>query len=145
MAIHKARKIAVSIFGLMMALPLLVGPVVINGPAAAIIILAVAGFGYTAYTSNTMAMPADVVPPSATASVWGLAGIGAGLGGVIFQSVSGVTIKNLSAHFNYTLAYNAVFVGYGIISLIGLGIILFMTGPLIQNKELQEYADKNYT
>ena len=140
--IHKARKIAVFIFGLMMVFPLLLGPLLINGPAAAIIILAITGFGYTAYTSNTMAMPADVVPPSATASVWGLAGIGAGLGGVVFQSVSGVTIKNLSAHFDYTFAYNAVFVGYGILALIGLGIMLFMTGPLIRNKELQEYVDK---
>jgi MFS transporter, ACS family, hexuronate transporter len=139
--IYKARKIAVTIFGLMMALPLLLGPIVINGASAAIIILAVAGFGYTAYTSNTMAMPADVVPPSATASVWGLSGIGAGLGGVIFQSVSGVTIKNLSANFNYTMAYNVVFVGYGIIALIGLAIVLFLTGPLVQNKELQDYVD----
>ncbi|MBN1183985.1 MAG: MFS transporter [Bacteroidales bacterium] len=139
--IHKARKIAVAIFGLMMAFSLILGPFVINGPAGAIIILAIAGFGYTAYTANTMAMPADVVPPSATASVWGVASVGAGLGGAIFQSISGVAIKNLSTQFNYTIAYSAVFIGYGIIALIGLSIILFRTGPLLRNLELQEYVD----
>jgi len=139
--IPKARKIAVAIFGLMMAFSLILGPFVINGPAGAIIILAIAGFGYTAYTANTLAMPADVVPPSATASVWGIASVGAGLGGAIFQSISGVAIKNLSTQFNYTFAYSAVFIGYGIIALIGLSIILFRTGPLLRNSELQEYVD----
>jgi ACS family hexuronate transporter-like MFS transporter len=141
--IPKARKISVAIFGMTMALSLLLGPFIINGPAGAIITLAIAGFGYTAYTANTMAMPADVVPPSATASVWGMASVGAGLGGAIFQSVSGVTVKTLSANFNYAFAYNAVFIGYGIIALIGLAIVLFMTGPLISNKELQDYVDQD--
>jgi ACS family hexuronate transporter-like MFS transporter len=125
-----------------MAIPLLLGPLVISGPAGALIILAIAGFGYAAYTANTMAFPADVVPKSATASVWGVASFGAGLGGVIFQSVSGVTIKNLSAHYNYMTAYNSVFVGYGIIALIGLAIVLFLTGPLVSSKDLQDYVDR---
>ena len=107
----------------------------------ALIILAVAGFGYASYTANTMAFPADVVPKSATASVWGIASVGAGLGGVIFQSVSGLAIKNLSAHFDYAMAYNAVFIGYGLMAFIGLGIVLFLTGPLVHNTDLQAYVD----
>ena len=139
--IPKARKIAVGIFGLMMALSLLLGPLIINGPIGALIVLAIAGFGYAAYTANTMAFPADVVPKSAIASVWGIASVGAGLGGVLFQSISGLSIKTLSTHFNYTFAYGAVFIGYGSIALIGLAIVLFMTGPLVRNEELQAYAD----
>jgi ACS family hexuronate transporter-like MFS transporter len=140
--IPKARKISVSIFGLMMALSLLLGPLVINGPVGALIILAIAGFGYAAYTANTMAFPADVVPKSATASVWGIASVGAGLGGVIFQSLSGLAIKNLSAHFNYSLAYNAVFVGYGLMAIIGLCVVLLLMGPLVLNEDLQEYVNR---
>jgi len=140
--IHKARKISVGIFGLIMALSLLSGPFVINGPAGALIILAIAGFGYAAYTANTMAFPADVVPKSATASVWGIASVGAGLGGVIFQSISGVAIKNLSTHFDYMIAYNTVFIGYGLMALIGLAIVLFLTGPLVRDCDLQAYVDK---
>ncbi|MEI6137993.1 MAG: MFS transporter [Mariniphaga sp.] len=139
--IPKARKIAVGIFGLMMALSLLLGPLIINGPIGALIVLAIAGFGYAAYTANTMAFPADVVPKSAIASVWGIASVGAGLGGVLFQSISGLSIKTLSTHFNYTFAYGAVFIGYGMIALVGLAIVLFMTGPLVRNEELQAYAD----
>jgi ACS family hexuronate transporter-like MFS transporter len=124
-----------------MALSLLLGPFVINGPNGALIVLAIAGFGYAAYTANTMAFPSDVVPKSATASVWGIASVGAGLGGVIFQSLSGVAIKNLSTHFNYPIAYNAVFIGYGLMALIGLAIVLFLTGPLECNSDLQAYVD----
>lgn len=135
-----ARKVSVGIFGSVMALALLTGPLIIDSPYKAIAVLAVAGFGYAAYTANTMAFPADVVPGRATASVWGIASVGAGLGGAIFQSVSGVAVRNLSAGGNYTLAYNTVFTGYGIIALIGLFIVLFIMGPLKSNKELHEYA-----
>jgi ACS family hexuronate transporter-like MFS transporter len=90
-----------------------------------------------------MAFPADVVPKSATASVWGIASVGAGLGGVIFQSISGVAIKNLSTNFDYEIAYSAVFIGYGFMALIGLSILLFLTGPVVRDKELQEYVDQD--
>lgn len=140
MEIPKARKFSVTIFGLVMALSLLAGPFFIKGPTGALILLGITGFGYAAYTANTMAFPADVVPESATASVWGIASVGAGLGGVIFQSVSGVTIKNLASHFDYIVAYKTVFIGYGLIALIGLAMVLFVTGPLVQDKDLQDFA-----
>jgi len=140
--IPKARKVSVAIFGLIMALSLILGPFVIKGPAGALIILAIAGFGYAAYTANTLAFPADVVPRSATASVWGIGSVGAGLGGVIFQSLSGLAIKNLSIHYNYTIAYSVVFIGYGITTLVGLAIVLFLMGPLVKNQKLQNYVDK---
>ncbi len=88
-----------------------------------------------------MAFPGDVVPQSATASVWGIASVGAGFGGMIFQSLSGIAVKNLSAAYNYSIAYNAVFVGYGISALIGLSIVLFLMGPLVKNQELQAYVE----
>lgn len=139
--VPKARKISVTIFGMLMALSLLLGPLVINSPTSALIILSIAGFGYAAYTANSMAFPGDVVPQSATASVWGLASVGAGLGGVIFQSLSGITVKNLSNTYNYTVAYNTVFTGYGILALIGLAIVLFLMGPLNKNELLFEYVN----
>jgi ACS family hexuronate transporter-like MFS transporter len=140
-AVARARKISVGIFGTILGLSLILGPFVIVSPASALIVLSLAGFGYAAYTSNSMAFPGDVVPQSATASVWGVASVGAGLGGVIFQSLSGITVKNLSTAFDYATAYNAVFVGYGIMALIGLSIVLFLMGPLVKNKALQDYVD----
>lgn len=140
--VPKARKIAVTLFGLMMGGALLAGPFVINSPTSALVILSVAGFGYAAYTANTMAFPADVVPASATASVWGVASVGAGLGGIIFQSLSGITVKNLSETHSYSLAYDVVFTAYGIMALIGLGIVLYFMGPLVKNKALYDYVDR---
>lgn len=138
--IPKARKIAVGLFGSIMAISLIAGPLIIVSPASAIAVLAVAGFGYAAYTANTMAFPGDVVPSNATASVWGVASVGAGLGGAVFQSLSGIAVKNISATSGYSMAYNIVFLGYGISALIGLIIILFVMGPLIRDEKLQKLS-----
>ncbi|MDP4213548.1 MAG: MFS transporter [Bacteroidota bacterium] len=140
MPVPKARKMAVGIFGSMLALSLILGPIVISTPASALIVLSLAGFGYAAYTANSMAFPGDVVPQSATASVWGLASVGAGLGGALFQSLSGIALKNLSVSHNYAFAYNAVFIGYGILALLGVYIILFRIGPLVKNESLHQYV-----
>jgi len=67
--------------------------------------------------------------------------LGQGLGGAFFQSVSGIALKNLSSHFNYTVAYHCVFIGYGICALIGLYIILFRIGPLVPDKKLHDYVN----
>lgn len=134
--VPKARKIAVFIFGTLLATALIFGPLIITGPATALGVLSVAGFGYAAYTANTMAFPADVVPLNATASVWGVASVGAGLGGAIFQSLSGITIEHFSNAYSYHIAYNIVFVGYGVMSLIAVFVLLFLMGPLEPDKKL---------
>jgi ACS family hexuronate transporter-like MFS transporter len=139
MAVHKARKFAVAIFGSMTAGSLILGPFIIYNPFIALIVLAIAGFGYAAYTSNTMAFPADVVPKSATASVWGLASVGSGLGGALFQSLSGITVNKLSTTYSYSIAYNTVFVGYGVLALSGLFVVLFLMGPLVKDKTLKAF------
>jgi ACS family hexuronate transporter-like MFS transporter len=142
MAVHKARKFAVAIFGSMTAGSLILGPFIIYNPFIALIVLAIAGFGYAAYTSNTMAFPADVVPKSATASVWGLASVGSGLGGALFQSLSGITVNKLSTTYSYSIAYNTVFVGYGVLALSGLFVVLFLMGPLVKDKTLKAFEQE---
>lgn len=140
--VPRARKIAVGIFGSIMAFSLIAGPFIISTPVSAIIVLAISSFGYASYLSNTLAFPADVIPHNAVASVYGLASMGAGLGGAIFQSLSGVAVKTLSVNYNYSTAYNTVFVCYGILALTGLSIVLFFMGPLNKDMKLQAYADK---
>jgi ACS family hexuronate transporter-like MFS transporter len=132
-----ARKLAVSLFALTMAAALLSGPLLIRGPRSALAVLAVAGFGWAAYTANTLAFPADVVPQRATATVWGLASVGAGLGGAFFQQASGVAIAHLRTTLGVAAAYHSVFVGYGLLALAGLAIVLFPMGPLTRDEALQ--------
>ena len=139
--IPKARKLAVAISGGIMGLSLLLAPLIVTTPMSALIIFGCSGFGFTAYNANSLAFPADVVPKTSAASVWGLACVGAGLGGAVFQSLSGFTVAKISASVNYRTAYNYLFVGYGIIALIGVFIVLFVMGPLHKNEELHAYAE----
>ncbi len=139
-AVPRARKIAVCVFGLIMILSLISGPFIITTPATALVILGLAGFGYAAYLSNTMAFPADVVPLSGVASVYGVASVGSGLGGAIFQSLSGIAVFKLSEVYNYSVAYNTVFIGYGLLGIIGLSIAMFLMGPLKKDPLLHDYV-----
>jgi len=139
--IHKARKIAVALAGGIMGLPLLLAPFIVTTPMSALIIFGISGFGFTAYNANSLAFPADVVPKTSAASVWGIACVGAGLGGAVFQSLSGLTVSKISSSAGYTAAYNYVFVGYGLIAFIGVFVILFLMGPLHKNEELHAYAE----
>ncbi len=142
MPIPRARKLAVVLSGLIMGLSLLAGPLLITSAVSALILFGLAGFGYTSYTANCLALPADVVPKNAAASAWGLACIGNGLGGAIFQSASGVTLKSVSALHGYTTAYNILFIGFGISALIGVAIFLFGMGPIVRNEELHRYVSE---
>ncbi len=138
--IPRARKLAVVLSGLIMGLSLLAGPLVITSAVSALVLFGLAGFGYTSYTANCLALPADVVPKNAAASAWGLACIGNGLGGAIFQSASGVTLKSVSALHGYTAAYNILFIGFGISALIGVAIFLFGMGPIVRDEALHHYV-----
>jgi len=141
--IPKARKLSVAVAGVIMGLPLLLAPLIVTTPMSALIIFGISGFGFTAYNANSLAYPADVVPKTSAASVWGLACVGAGLGGAVFQALSGYTVAKISASVNYSTAYNYVFVGYGIIAMIGVCIILFLMGPLHKNEDLHTYANSS--
>ena len=140
LAIHKARKLAVSVFALTMAAALLSGPLVISGPRSALAVLSVAGFGWAAYTADTLAFPADVVPQRTVATVWGLASVGAGLGGAFFQQASGLAVAHLRASLGVANAYHTVFVAYGLLALVGLALVLFPMGPLTRDEELHQLA-----
>ena len=144
-AVSRARKITATVSGLLLAFSLLLGPLLIHGAPAAILILASAGFGHAAYTSNTMSFPADVVPANATASVWGLVSVGAGLGGAFFQAVSGIAVHRIAAQAGYASAYNTVFAAYGLIALVGLAIVVFLMGPLVPDRQLMALAGSHPT
>jgi ACS family hexuronate transporter-like MFS transporter len=122
-----------------MAAGLFSAPVVIHSPITALIVFGIVGFGYTSYTANALAIPADVVPQSATATVWGLACIGTGVGGAIFQSVSGLSLKLLKVGHTDTSAYNVLFFMFGAAALIGL-VIQSRMGPLVKNQELEDWV-----
>lgn len=108
-----ARKTALTLFALLMtaAIP----AVLVNSAWLSIAFVSVAVAGYTGGLANMLALPADVFPKNAVASVWGLASMGAGFGGMIFTLVTGWVVD----HFSFT----PVFIGFGLIPLISAGIL----------------------
>jgi ACS family hexuronate transporter-like MFS transporter len=66
-------------------------------------------------------------------SIWGLASMGAGFGGMLFGWLSGRVIDRAG--------YVPVFIGYGIMPLISLGIILFWLGELEPDERFARIGD----
>ncbi len=115
-----ARKRSTAVFTLLMLCTI---PAILTDSAPlAIALISLTTFGYTGYTANTLAFPADVFPKNAVASVWGLASMGSGFGGMLFMALSGWLI----ARFGYT----PVFIGYGLMPVIALLFVLYGIGPL---------------
>ncbi len=115
-----ARKVSVSVFALLMLATI---PAILTTHAwLAIALISLTTFGYTGYLANTMAFPADVFPKNTVASIYGLASMGSGFGGMLFMGLSGWLI----GHYGYT----PVFIGYGILPVIALAIVIFLMGPL---------------
>jgi ACS family hexuronate transporter-like MFS transporter len=127
MPIPTARRISVTIFALLMttAIPAIFAP----SAALGIALVSIATFGYTGYTANTLAFPADVFPRNMVGSIWGLASMGSGFGGMLFSWLSGRLIDRYG--------YSPVFIGYGIMPVIALLIVLLLVGPLTRDRRFQ--------
>ena len=107
------RRIAILIFSLLMVSAVLVGES--KSAAGCIALISVATFGYTGALANLLAVPGDVFPKGAVASIWGFASMGAGFGGMIFSLVTGWLVERYS--------FQPTFVLFGIIPLISAWLV----------------------
>jgi ACS family hexuronate transporter-like MFS transporter len=129
-AVPIARKTSTAVFAVLMLSTI---PAILTESAPlAIAFISLTTFGYTAYTANTLAFPADVFPKNTVASIWGLASMGSGFGGMLFMGLSGWLIGRYG--------YTPVFIGYGILLLLALGCVLFLIGPLRADAKFQQQA-----
>jgi ACS family hexuronate transporter-like MFS transporter len=103
-----------------------------HDPYLSIALVSLAMFGYTGYLANALAFPAEVFPKNALGSIWGLASMGSGLGGMFFQWLSGRMVDRFG--------YFPVFIGYGTVPIIGVAIMLFAIGPLRPNPRFQNLS-----
>lgn len=136
MPIPIARKLSVCLSAAIMGGSLLAAPFVIHTPMSALIVFGMAGFGYTSYTANSLACPADVVPKSSAASVWGIGCVGTGLGGAVFNALSGKTLTIFGTGNHHAEAYNYLFFMYGAIAIIGMLVVWFLMGPITRDARL---------
>jgi len=115
-----ARKSAMTLFIVLMgaAIPAVLAPTA----TLAIVCVSIAMMGYTGALANMLAMPADVFPGNAVGSIWGLASMGAGFGGMLFSLITGWVVD----HYSYT----PVFIGFGLLPLACAAIVWTITGSL---------------
>ena len=115
-----ARKTSVTLFALLMTCSI---PAVLVGDVrVSIALVSLAMMGYTGSLANMLTFPADVFPKNTVGSIWGLASMGAGFGGMVFTLITGWILD----HYSYT----PVFVMFGVMPLVCASILWFLLGPL---------------
>jgi ACS family hexuronate transporter-like MFS transporter len=107
------RRIAVLIFSALMVSAIFVGS--IHSSALCIALISIATFGYSGALANLLAIPGDVFPKGAVASVWGFASMGSGFGAMIFSLATGWLVDHYS--------FQPVFVLFGILPIISAWIV----------------------
>jgi ACS family hexuronate transporter-like MFS transporter len=119
-SLTSSRKSAVTLFACLMtsAIP----AVLVSDVGVAIGLVSLAMVGYTGSTSNMLAFPADVYPRQAVASVYGLASMGSGFGGMLFTLLTGWMVDSFG--------YRPVFIMFGLTPLICVAILWWVLGPL---------------
>lgn len=115
-----ARKGAVTFFAALMTSA--IGVVLVQQAWLAIALVSIAMLGYTGSLANMLALPGDVFPKNAVASVYGLASMGSGFGGMLFTLITGWVVD----HYSYT----PVFIGFGLLPLICATILWLLLGEL---------------
>jgi ACS family hexuronate transporter-like MFS transporter len=108
-----ARRIAIVIFSALMVSAVFVGE--IHSAAGCIALVSAATFGYSGALANLLAVPGDVFPKGAVASIWGFASMGSGIGGMIFSLITGWLVDHYS--------YQPVFVLFGVIPAVSAWIV----------------------
>jgi ACS family hexuronate transporter-like MFS transporter len=124
-SVTAARKLAVTMAACMMLMA--IPAVLVSSAAVSIAFVSIAMAGYTAGLANMLAMPGDVFPAEAVASVYGLASTGAGLGGMVFMLITGWLVD----HYSYTPA----FLLFGLIPFVSVAVLWWMMGPLVQSAQ----------
>ncbi|NUN00566.1 MAG: MFS transporter [Bryobacteraceae bacterium] len=123
-----ARNLTVLLFAALMAFAI---PAVFVADARwSIAFVSLAMMGYTGSTANMLAMPTDVFSHEISASVYGIASMGAGFGGMVFSLLTGWAVDHAS--------YTPVFVGFGLMPLVCALILWTLAGPAARLKSVQQ-------
>ena len=119
-AVLWSRKAVMAVSALLMASGI---PAVLVGDArASLALISVATFAYSAWAANVLTLPADLFPPRVVASVSGVAGTGAALGGMVFTLIIGAVVDRFS--------YLPVFVAAGLMPVGAAAFILGFVRPI---------------
>lgn len=113
-----ARKRVMAASAVVMAGGVLV--VLVRTATAAIAIVSIITFAYSCWATNVLTLPSDLFPSTAVASVVGLNGTAAGVGGMMSTLAVGWAVEHSS--------YLPVFAGAAICPLLALAFLWFLVG-----------------
>jgi ACS family hexuronate transporter-like MFS transporter len=121
-SVMAVRKAAFVLFpGLMTSA---VPAVLVPQASLSVALVSVATFGYTGALANMLAFPADRYPRNSLGSIWGLASMGSGFGGMVFSLLTGEVLSRWS--------WVPVFIAFGIMPLITTVILLRVSCPALE-------------
>jgi ACS family hexuronate transporter-like MFS transporter len=96
--------------------------ILVQSVGSSIALVSVAMLGYTGCNAVMLACSADVFPKNVVGSIWGLASMGSGFGGMVFALLTGLVVD----HFSYL----PVFIGFGTMPLICAAILWALVSPI---------------
>jgi MFS transporter, ACS family, hexuronate transporter len=91
--------------------------VLTDSPALAVALISLTTFAYSGWAANILTLPADLFPRNVVASVSGIGGTGAGVGGMIFTLLTGIIVDRFS--------YTPVFIAAGFMPLAGAAFLFW--------------------
>ena len=124
---NDARKGTITLFAALMASA--IPAVLVANVWLAIGLISCATMGYTAINANMLTLPSDVFPPNAVSTVFGMASMGAGFGGMIFMWATGKVVDAFS--------YKPIFFAAGIMPLVS-ALLLWTLVPRVQRVRPEE-------
>jgi ACS family hexuronate transporter-like MFS transporter len=95
-------------------------------PSAAysLALISLATLAYSSWAANMITLPTDIFPRESVASVYGIAGTAAGIGGMIFTLLTGVVVDRFS--------YLPIFIAAGILPIIAALVVVALIGEVEQ-------------
>jgi ACS family hexuronate transporter-like MFS transporter len=114
-----ARKSAVTVFVLLMTCS--IAAVIVPRASVSIVLVSLAMLGYTGVSANMLAFR-WMYTQRMVASIWGIAGMGSGSGGMLFVLITAWAVDHYS--------FGPVFVLFGSIPIVALLMVWFVVGPL---------------
>lgn len=123
------RRVGVLIFSALMVAA--VPAAMVASSSLSIALISTATLGYGGALANVLAIPRDLFPKNAVASIWGLASMGSGFGGMLFSLVTGWLVDYYS--------FKPAFALFGVTPIIAAALI--WTLPRVATPTLQPNRD----
>ncbi len=124
---NSARKGTITLFAALMASA--IPAVLVEDAWMAIAFISCATMGYTAINANMLTLPSDVFPRNAVSTVYGIASMGAGFGGMIFMYTTGKVVDAFS--------YKPIFFAAGVMPLT-CALLLWTLVPPVRKMTREE-------